>query len=217
VRRAAVVISVIVAAIGIAVPPQASADPFGYPNPGQIADGADHWFCHTPSIAGDETRIADAMTILDAQTDMYDAFAGSTCGTSTDVVWVRDDGLTDAIFGGSGSVSLRGATLCVRWATWGVCDQAWVIYNRLEMFYNTVNNTSGADVGPNYDVNVRKTLGHELGHTAGLSHNNGADAAPCGSPLPGPADPMRSSWVVTNTVFHWYNAHHIDCHINPTY
>jgi hypothetical protein len=111
---------------------------------------------------------------------------------------------------------VRGVALCVTWAFWGICDQYWIIYNKLEIYVNAVN--GGLPLAENYELNVRKIMGHELGHTTGMVPNNGpasnTNCAPVGS---GPADPMRSGNVHTNNAFLLYNAHHVSCHINEQY
>lgn len=104
---------------------------------------------------------------------------------------------------------------------WGVCDQNWTIYNRLEIYFNTLTRMPGAinaAIADNYDLNVRKTLGHELGHTVGLSHNSGAASATCSSSTAsGSDDSMRSGWVGTSLLYLTYNSHHVDCHVNAFY
>lgn len=136
------------------------------------------------------------MNILDNQSVLYEQAAGS-CGTATDVVWVRDDGLAVDVDGDGDLDAVRGRAVCAVWTSlWGVCDQNWTIYNRLEIYFNTLTRMPGAinaAIADNYDLNVRKTLGHELGHTVGLSHNSGAASATCSSSTAsGSDDSMRS-------------------------
>lgn len=120
------------------------------------------------------------MSLLDDTTVMYDQYTG-TCGTATDVVWVRDDAHADP-YGNP----VRGANYCVRWSYWSVCDQYWTVVNQLEIFYNSATYSPGSDLGANFEINMIKTIRHELGHSAGVSHS------------PTTSDAMRSGWVSTN-------------------
>lgn len=177
----------------------ASADPFGYPNPGYVADGADHWYCYTSAFdSTNRSRAAASMAYLDDTTDMYDVYAGATCGTSTDVVWIRDDAHADPY-----GDPVRGANYCVAWTYFSVCDQYWTVINQLQIYFETLTYAPG-DVGPNFEVNMVKTIRHELGHSAGLSHS------------PTAPDAMRSGWVDTNLVWCTYSQHHVG-HVDSAY
>lgn len=47
-----VAIVALVAGFGLTATPS-GADPFGYPNPGFVADGPDHWYCLLPHVKRD--------------------------------------------------------------------------------------------------------------------------------------------------------------------
>lgn len=200
----------------------ASADPFGQPNAPAVSDGADHWYCRTSSAAAEVTQINGAMATLDSQTDMYDVNSGTSCGSSTDVVWIRDDdSRMDMDNNGTLETVVRGQVSCVSYAFWAVCDQYWLSYNMVKIFNDTAAHVPGTPAGPftdNFNVGVAKTMAHELGHTTGLQHNTLATTATCSSVYAaGSDDAMREGWVPTNNAFIFYNSHHVGCHINPQY
>lgn len=171
----------------------ARADPFGYPNPGFYRDSSDHWFCFNSSVpAGtDRQRIRDSMSYLDDTTVMWDVET-STCGTSTDVVWV---------YGGAGGTP--GVTTCVRWLAYAACDQFWVEINQ-PLHYTTTGQCGGG--ATMYDINMIQTVRHELGHTTGLSHLD-PDLSLC-TGYAGD-DAMTSDFIGYITLdFTDYNTHH---------
>lgn len=180
------------------LPRSAAADAFGYPTPGFVADGADHWYCFgAVSDGGQQTVISSSMSYLDDRTDMYDGYA-SSCSSATDIVWVAAD-LGDA----------RGRTTCVNWASWGVCDQYWLAFDPAIILQESA--ICSTNPGESYQVNLIKSVRHELGHSTGLSH----PGTPVGCAGAG-SDAMRSGWVPTSLAWTAYNDHHRD-HINAQY
>lgn len=157
------------------VPP---APPYGYQggsDPIRFPDGADHWYCMLPGMSPEtQADLRSAMQNLDGQTEMYDVDAGPTCATSTDVVWVAAEwGAIDGAYG---------RYQCVSHSYWGVCDQAWVMFDQTAHFISAIqyNQTYGDDIGSAYELNLNITYRHELGHSAGLHHyqtNQGANPA----------------------------------------
>ena len=116
----------------------ASADAFGYPNPGFVADSADHWYCLSSTVTGSYVgRIDTAMQILDSGTSSdISSVSTATCGSETDIVWIRNDGLSDPY----GNL-IRGQTICCgTWVYWTVCGQYAVSYNQLEIYSESVTN-----------------------------------------------------------------------------
>jgi hypothetical protein len=201
--RGALVVALALVTLAVGGTP-AKADPFGYPAQGYVADGADHWYCINTGMDTDNVnRINAAMANLDTQTDMYDVYT-STCGTSTDILWIRNDSMVDP-YGNPA----RGVTNCLTWASWGVCDQYWIQFNQLEVFYEAVTYYPN-DIGNNFGINMAKTLCHELGHSTGLVHNNDNGATGGG------IDCMVSGPVPTSWYYDVYNAHHVG-HVNAQY
>jgi hypothetical protein len=194
---------VILALLGLfASIPDAGADPFGHPNPGFLADSADHNYCFASGTsASHQSAARGSMGYLDDTTDMWDWEANS-CGSMTDVVWVFGPAAAD-----DGS-PVRGRTYCVSWRSWGICEQYWLVVNPAEIFSNTATCGGGA---ANYDVNLVKTIRHELGHSTGLSHST-----PGGCNNATGDDSMVSSHVSTDLKWTTYSTHHRD-HVNAQY
>lgn len=169
---------------------RAGADPFGG-EPGGFpfrADSPDHWYCILASIpSGDRWRFDQAMRTLDTQTDMWDVQT-SACGASTDIVYYHEV-----------NAPWRGTSMCVGW-TWIVCDQYWVAVSYAQI---------AADPGTaGYSVSLNKTIAHETGHTAGLSHNSTTTSAMRSGPIPD-----LGAW---NFVWGLYEPHHVS-HINDAF
>jgi hypothetical protein len=176
------------------------SDPYGYPNPGFVHDGPDHYYCFHSSVpAGlDRSRINDSMNYLDSVTEIVEHLVLS-CGTSTDLMWLYS------------SVAALGRTTCVKWANelYHVCDAYWVEVNPSAHLQFTALCAGGES---EYEVNMILTVRHELGHTVGLSHD---DPIPpdCGLPING-NDAMVSDWVPVSLEWLDYNNHHrkhVDC------
>ncbi len=170
------------------------ADPYGWPNPGYTPDGYDHGDCYSSVPSADQFYMAEAMEYLDSRTNLYN-YHSSTCGDSTDVVWVPSD------LPGS-----RGAAVCARWASYEyrVCDQFWLQYDTAQIYSETLTYNTDGDNGGNFYANFRKTLRHELGHSVGLSHSNDR------------GDAMETGWVPTQLRYVTYDDHHRD-HINTAW
>lgn len=178
----------------------ASADPYGYPNPGYIYDSTDQYYCFDGTVAfGNIPEIQNAMEYLDDSTSVYDVYSPA-CGTSTDQVWIEQNLEGSYVFGYSP---------CARYKPLAVCDQAWVIYSPPDHYEAAY--ACGGNVA--YQGNLIVTMRHELGHTVGLSH--AATVGTLCGPVNGYAvDAMVSDWIVGNTfAFLDYNSHHVD-HIN---
>lgn len=191
-RYAHVLLLAAIAQVGLLHGAQSvAADDYGYNgNDGiRFADSADHWYCFTSSVpAGTErNRITGSMQFLDDVTDMYDV-AASGCGASTDVAWFHQTPIPEV-------PGARGMALCVTHSAWGVCDQFWAKVDGVQIF-------SEANGAANFDVNMAKTIRHELGHTTGLRHGSSTSLRA-----------MVSGPVPTDLYYTTYSAHHIG-HIN---
>lgn len=182
---------VLVGTMGFSEQP-ASADPFGGEAGGYPwrADGADHWYCFSNIPADQQYRYHNALSVLDNQTDMWDVHTG-TCGSSTDIAYFINVNL-----------AARGAAICVRLVAGSttVCDAYWVALNPFAVL---------ADPGTaGFDISYNKTIVHETGHTAGLTHNDTTVSA------------MRSGAIPTlggyNFLWGLYENHHVG-HINAAY
>jgi hypothetical protein len=179
----------------------ASAHGYGYSGTGlYLPDSSDDWYCFFNNIP-DAQPYHDAEIYLDSATEMYRVYT-STCGPSTDKMFLRNDSLTDP----SGNPA-RGVAQCVN-ANVFVCDAFWVAVNYVEIWSNTVSR--GGD-GDNFNFNVNKTIRHEVGHTAGMWHTPALGTqTPCGADV---TDTMVQGWVATSLPYLLYNNHHI-CHVN---
>jgi hypothetical protein len=178
----------------------ASAHGYGFSGAGvYLPDSADDWYCFYTNIP-DVQPYHDAEAYLDSATDMYRVYT-STCGPSTDKMFLRNDALTDSM-----GNPLRGIAQCVT-ANVFVCDAYWVAVNYAEIWNNTV--AHGGDSN-NLNLNINKTARHETGHTAGMWHPVTGNQAPCGADV---VDTMVQGWVPTDFTYLVYNSHHI-CHVN---
>ena len=187
------VLCVVLAVVAVPSTAITYADPFGYPDPGYVADSMDHEYCLNYVPSGDQSYAISAMEYLDNRTDLYDQYFAS-CGAATDAVWISTDL----------EPGYRGLAPCAVWynEVWKICDQVWLLYDYAEIYSNTISN--GGD-GDNYFLNLQKTMRHELGHSVGLSHSATVD------------DCMRSGWVGTYLQFVSYNDHHTYDHLNSWY
>lgn len=122
-------------------------------------DSRDHWHCKT-NFGLHHDWLNSAVEQLDAQTvmDRYDA---SSCGSSTDVVWVQTE--LNGIDGGE----YIAQTLCATHVAWGVCDQFWSLIDQ-PWHYAAAFTYGGSDPSGWYSRNLQKTMRHQVGRTAGL-------------------------------------------------
>ena len=171
---------------------EVSATPYGWApgGPNMLPDSTGHSFCYYNIPAGtDRARMVDAMEYLDSATNMYDVYTAS-CFTSTDVVFVYQ---TPIPIPGIGNA--RGFTDCRSFVNNFFCDQARVSIDIWQIGLEATDPT-------NHEMNIGKTVRHEVGHTVGLSHH------------PPGTDAMSSGAVPSNWSFFWYTAHdiiHINC------
>lgn len=201
-RGSAVLLGALILIAGVLVNhAPASAHGYGFSGTGlYLPDSADDWYCFYNNLP-DVQPYHDAEVYLDSATDMYRVYA-STCGPSTDKMFLRNDALTD-----SAGNPVRGIAQCVSASTF-VCDAFWVAVNYAEIWANTV--AHGGDAN-NLNLNISKTIRHELGHAAGMWHTPVAGSqAPCGADV---TDTMVQGWVPTSFTYLVYNSHHI-CHVN---
>ncbi len=182
-----ILIAAIAAGFTLVSVPDAKADDFGTcsSTTGCRADDANMDYC-TPypwPVADWGTPFGDAMANLDAQTDMYRTYA-NPCGPQTDIGGYlntspeRPDGL--------GSTT-RGVWICTKKVAGKptTCDQGSMVIN--------------TSLLPNY-AQRRKTMCHEIGHAAGLTHTS----------TYGGCMVSGSSTNIT------YSSHHV-AHINAAY
>lgn len=167
-RFAAAVIVVTIATASLGIP--AAADtPYSYgytggSDPIRQPDSRDHWHCKD-NFDTHRDWLDSAMSQLANQTVMSRSDA-STCGSATDVVWVKT--VLNALSNGA-SV---GRTTCVSHVAWGVCDQFWIQIDQPKHFQLSASLGSSDPTGW-YTINLQATMRHELGHSAGLHHYDG--------------------------------------------
>ncbi|MBO50226.1 MAG: hypothetical protein CMJ69_05500 [Planctomycetaceae bacterium] len=195
IRRRHLLFALAVASLSAVIPSTSLADPFGSGQPGQpnpglwVADGADHWYCLHDVPAVDQWRYHNALAILDVQTDMYDVHT-PTCGTATDIVFIVNN-----------NIELNGLTGCMIWVLRpSVCDQAWVAVSPANV--HAGYGTAG------FNTSYNKTIGHETGHTVGLTHNFWTISTMRSGPI------HDLGWF--NYLWTLYEPHHVD-HINAQY
>ena len=151
------------------------------------------------------------MNYLDTTTDMWDVQTGnngSTCATSTDVVFIYQSPIQWP--GGAGA---RGEAPCYRWLSGATCDQVWLFLDVGAISSDTSQhfNIQSPDHQPNYEVNLIKTIRHEIGHSAALAHSGVlCNYSNCSSVQPDYVDSMVSGWVPTDLLWTTYNQHHRD-------
>jgi len=162
---------------------EAGPNDWGYiggSHPIRAPDSRDHWACKNGSVnLGERAHLDAALDQLASQTVMT-AHQSSTCGSATDVVWIAtgQDGIDGAL----------GRAVCVKHASWGVCEQFWVFYDPAMHFLAAFDQCSSDQcVADSYRLNLILTYRHELGHTAGLHHYVGLLSRPYGT--------MNSSWL----------------------
>ncbi len=166
-----------------------AATPYGWQPgaPDLLPDDYSHSMCFFNVPTGnDQSRWLAAMAYLDDATSMTDL--AQSCLTTTDIVAVYQTPI--APFPGS-----RGVTQCTTWINTFVCGQMRVTVDIWQIGLEATDPT-------NHDLNIHKTVRHEIGHTTGLSHHIGG------------ADAMISGAVATNWSFLAYTAHdihHINC------
>lgn len=138
----------------------------GGSDPIRAPDSRDHWHCKT-HYPIEHQLLNSAMTQLDAQT-VLSRNDSSSCGSSTDVVWVK------TALCGIRNCGAYGKTICVSHAYWGVCDQFWVLIDQPLHYVQALTRPDAAsNPGHWYSVNIQLTMRHELGHSAGLHHYTG--------------------------------------------
>jgi len=192
----------LILAVSVLSPAAVGADPFGGEAGGYPwrADSDDHWYCFYSNLTGSaQTPYRDAMAYLDSATDMYDVYT-PTCGTSTDVMYLENPNL-----------SAYGIALCVRLVSGSsvVCDAYWVATNQSLITSDVLSlQAIPVSVAP-VSVHIGKTIRHETGHTAGLTHSPTTVSAMRSGILP--------DYGAYNFVWWLYEPHHINDHINPTY
>ena len=99
----------------------------------------------------------------------------------------------------------------------GACDTWWVIINNYGVLVDTGTCAAPPDQQANFDVNLIKTIRHEIGHTTGLTHGPpGSCSGPGIRSNAGGADSMAGGWVPTDLLYCTYNSHHIG-HVNAQY
>mgnify|MGYP001302668969 CR=1 FL=1 len=192
-----VVSALAVAAMATSIQP-ASGTPFGVDpgGPGYLPDSQDHWFCFDGSspTGTEANRFYSGMEYLDSSTLMYDV-ASSYCGSATDVIFRYQSPLAEA-------PGARGYAPCrVRTGYANLfCEQGDVIVDVPQIWLDA----GGWSGDPNtFELNIHKTVRHEIGHTAGLGHSSGVHA-------------LESGHVPYNWGYLAYLAHDI-CHINTLY
>lgn len=170
------------------IPSAASADAFGScpeysgGNTGCRADDAKMDYCTAyPWPAAWGNQFGPAIITLNAQTDMYEEYAAH-CQLHTDIGGYLSS--SPEFPSGLGSTT-RGVTICTKKVSLQVCDQGSLVLNT-GLLQDTAQR--------------RKTLCHEIGHFAGLTH--GSTYGGC----------MVSGTSTNNT----YAAHHV-AHINAAY
>lgn len=149
----------------------AGADTFGAGSGIYLADSSVHSYCFYTNLSTttDRQPFHDAMAYLDDRTVMSDSFS-STCDSSTDVMFLRNDGLVEP----GTSNPVRGLYLCVNEISSTVCGGSWIATNWWEILSN----------GGDFNLNLAKTARHELGHSNGLRHytDDGDRFNPMGAP-----------------------------------
>lgn len=152
-------ITAVAAGMTIAPGGQAEADDFGTcsSTTGCRADDANMDYC-TPypwPVADWGTPFGDAMANLDAQTDMYRTYS-NPCGPQTDIGGYLNTSPERP--SGLGSTT-RGVWICTKRVAGrtNTCDQGSMVINTALL--------------PDY-YQRRKTMCHEIGHAAGLTHTS---------------------------------------------
>lgn len=213
-RRTIAMVCVAAVALATVTAPPAPVRADGFGPPIHYADGPDHWYCFSQGTTDPTHRsyATSAMGYLDARTHLYDVYAGASCGSATDVVWVQTDldQFGDGVFGYAPCASELSST---------VCDQRWAMFDYVELFERTV---ACGNSGEDFVASVHKTVRHELGHSLGLRHGTlPSDHEQCdypaSDPAAGAADAMASGLGVSDLLLVSYNDHHVDVHLNPHY
>lgn len=157
----------------VAIQPAATAHQSGW-----RADNTSHVWCFGDSTEG-KPAVREAMEYsmnnLDGQTQMSEVGPGG-CDSLTDVQFAEG-------FVGNG---VRGEWRCISFNNNGVCFKSRVTLNK---------DIIDRDDGP-YELNLKKTACHEVGHSVGLDHH------------PRPGDCMVTDAVLEGHIFY------IDVHIN---
>ena len=158
-----------------------------------LPDSTDHWYCFDASVpSGSRSRYTSAMNNLDAVTLMSAVYT-PTCGTSTDIRYLEASPIP--YFSGT-----RGVALCTLATGYLglLCDHYDVIVDPGQVW---VDNGGFAGDPTQLDTNLHKTIRHETGHTAGLTHTQSV------------ANVMISGQVTNLAAYLQYRDHDI-CHIN---
>lgn len=147
--------------IGVVAPSTgAQADFIGAAWGWWFANGQSHRYCYFYVGSSQRSFITSSMDYLDLATDLWDVNHGTTCGSTTDIVWIDQD--LDVYE--SPGTRVFGATYCVNGSN-GVCN----------IFHANVDNQEVCQVtcgDPGWYSNARMhNVRHELGHTVGLQHD----------------------------------------------
>ncbi len=167
---------------------RAAASPF----PLRLADSLTHDFCFDASVPAspsvERQRMRDALSYLDDATDFSDLDGGTSCTSTRDVVFFYQSVILN-------DPNVRGYAPCWTWINSWVCGQAWVIVSPV-----AISAQSYGYGQLNYEINMVKTIRHEVGHTVGLFHDYADDC-------------MISGRVPDDFKYMVYNSHNI-AHIN---
>lgn len=155
-----------------------------------------HSWCMANVPASNQPRYSQAMASLDAWTNM--STSSQPCSSSTDVVFIEQP------IGGF----TRGITACT--APVAVSPSL----SRCQSHWSTIDvNQILADTPPgqslaNVDLNIHKTIRHELGHTVGFDHTGQSDWTTHST-----WGAMVSGWVPTSLNYLAWMQHQVD-HLN---
>jgi hypothetical protein len=143
----------------VIAPVPATADQGEYPvSDWVIPNGLNHSYCFNSSVPTGQSRSIrhDVMSYMDTSFDHYDTYS-ATC-TDQDIVFLE----------GSSTSGARGSATCVSLTAF-VCNQFWLMQSTGVIFSESYFVHGGtSNFGPNYTINYRKTLCHEVAHTLGL-------------------------------------------------
>ena len=130
--------------------PPASADPFGVgpTDSGWLADNHDHDYCWSTGFDWTTLRTAasNSMTYLESSTD-FNGGSLQSCNSGTDIYFIRVN-----------TNEYRGQYECMDRGSGNECDRADVRIS-----------SNGTKLPSNQR---RKTICHEIGHTAGATHHD---------------------------------------------
>lgn len=171
----------------VGVPVIANADTWGSQSTttGAHPDGGSHWYCFGSGFPSQKFVSVNEISevALDSATDanvQLDDACNYSSGVQTDVRWL------------SGNLaSIRGQAPCVVYLASGYCDRYDVTIDFIEIAE-----------GEDDEIDGRKTICHELGHSVGLTHHDSGYKCMITGPVPS-----------TDGQWRRYEDHHI-AHIN---